>query len=225
MPAARVKGGPCPFRRSPFRRKTLTVFDISRSHQVAWMSGFSVEPDHRLRVTSNNRKYPVVKTSVDPRRYEKLAPPAGFEPTAPRGRAGGLARARTAWLYLDGTCMPESARWEAYREEYELHARGGCARTPSAVRNLDGTSRSGRFGRPLRAKSPASARTVGARVYCFNSTKDREKSPIPLVGSIRTVTTPSIRFPLSEATKCAMPVLMIVAPVLSNSAPLHLPPT
>ena len=40
MPAARVKGGPCPFRQSPFRRKALTVFDISRSHQLAWMSGF-----------------------------------------------------------------------------------------------------------------------------------------------------------------------------------------
>jgi hypothetical protein len=73
-----------------------------------------VEPYHHLRVTSNNRMCPVVKTSVDPRRYEKLAPLLGFEPTAPRGRAGGLARARTAWLYLDGTCMPESARWEAF---------------------------------------------------------------------------------------------------------------
>src|SRR5260370_3454275 len=40
MPAARVKGGPCPFRQSPFRSKALTVFDISRSHQLAWMSGF-----------------------------------------------------------------------------------------------------------------------------------------------------------------------------------------
>src|SRR5258708_28699525 len=30
----------CPFRQSPFRRKALTVFDISRSHQLAWMSGF-----------------------------------------------------------------------------------------------------------------------------------------------------------------------------------------
>jgi len=76
--------------------------------------------------------YPVVKTSVDPRRYEKLAPPVGFEPTPPRG-AGGLARARTAWRCLDVTFMLESAEWEAYREEYEPHARGGCARKPSAV--------------------------------------------------------------------------------------------
>lgn len=28
----------------------------------------------------------------------------------PRGRAGGLARARTAWRYFDGTFMPESER-------------------------------------------------------------------------------------------------------------------
>src|SRR6266446_2907261 len=40
MPAARVKGGPCPFRQSPYRRKALTAFDISRSHQLAWMSVF-----------------------------------------------------------------------------------------------------------------------------------------------------------------------------------------
>jgi len=60
--------------------------------------------------------YPVVKTSVDPRRYEKLAPPVGFEPTPPRG-AGGLARARTAWRCLDVTFMLESAEWEAYREK------------------------------------------------------------------------------------------------------------
>ncbi len=97
-----------------------------------------MEPDHRLRVTSNNRMYPVVKTSVDPRRYEKLAPPVGFEPTPPRG-AGGLARARTAWRCLDVTFVLESAEWEAYREEYEPHARGGRARAASAIRNPDGT--------------------------------------------------------------------------------------
>jgi hypothetical protein len=43
----------------------------------------------------------------------------------PRGRAGGLARARNAWRYLDGTYMPESEKFVAYREDYERHAAGG----------------------------------------------------------------------------------------------------
>ena len=57
------------------------------------------------------------------------------------GRAGSLARARTAWRYLDGTFMPESVRLDAYREEYERHAAGGGARANFAVRNRDGTFR------------------------------------------------------------------------------------
>ncbi len=35
----------------------------------------------------------------------------------PRGRAGGLARARTAWRYSDGTFMPEEEKFESYHEE------------------------------------------------------------------------------------------------------------
>lgn len=46
-----------------------------------------------------------------------------------RGRAGGLARARTAWRYFDGTFMPESAKLEAFRVEYERYAAGGRARS------------------------------------------------------------------------------------------------
>jgi hypothetical protein len=57
----------------------------------------------------------------------------------PRGRAGGLARARTSWRYVDGTFMPESERFEAYREEYERYAAGGRARAASATRASDGT--------------------------------------------------------------------------------------
>src|SRR5216684_1740213 len=49
-----------------------------------------------------------------------------------RGRAGGLARASTAWRHFDGTFMPESEKWEAYREEYERHAAGGRARAARA---------------------------------------------------------------------------------------------
>jgi hypothetical protein len=40
----------------------------------------------------------------------------------PRGKAGGLARVRTAWRYGEGTFMPESGKFEAYRQEYERHA-------------------------------------------------------------------------------------------------------
>jgi hypothetical protein len=57
----------------------------------------------------------------------------------PRGRAGGLGRARTAWRYFDGTFMPESEKDEAYRDEYERYAAGGRARSAKATRNADGT--------------------------------------------------------------------------------------
>ena len=57
----------------------------------------------------------------------------------PRGRGGGLARARSAWRYFDGTFMPESARVEAYQLDYERYARGGRARAAAAVRSADGT--------------------------------------------------------------------------------------
>jgi hypothetical protein len=57
----------------------------------------------------------------------------------PRGRAGGLARARSAWRYFDGTFMPESEKCQAYREEYERYAAGGRARAAQAKRAADGT--------------------------------------------------------------------------------------
>jgi hypothetical protein len=57
----------------------------------------------------------------------------------PRGRAGGVSRARSAWRYFDGTFMPESEKDEAYRDEYERYAAGGRARSAKAIRNADGT--------------------------------------------------------------------------------------
>ena len=57
---------------------------------------------------------------------------------SPRGRAGGLARARTAWRYLDGTFMPESAKLEARIAEYERYAAGGRKRAAAAQRAVDG---------------------------------------------------------------------------------------
>jgi hypothetical protein len=63
----------------------------------------------------------------------------------PRGHAGGLARAQTAWRYFDGTFMPESEKESAYFEEYERHAAGGRARARSARRLSDGTFASREF--------------------------------------------------------------------------------
>jgi hypothetical protein len=57
----------------------------------------------------------------------------------PRGRAGGVARARTAWRYFDGTFMPESAKLEARIAEYERYAAGGRTRSAYAQRAPDGT--------------------------------------------------------------------------------------
>lgn len=57
---------------------------------------------------------------------------------SPRGRAGGVARARTAWRYFDGTFMPESEKAQAYREEYERYAAGGRTRASKATRDLGG---------------------------------------------------------------------------------------
>lgn len=57
----------------------------------------------------------------------------------PRGRAGGLARARSAWRYFDGTFMPESEKSEANLADYERFAAGGRARAARAARDTDGT--------------------------------------------------------------------------------------
>ncbi len=56
-----------------------------------------------------------------------------------RGKAGGLARAREAWRYEDGTFAPESVKREACLAHYERYARGGRARAARALRYTDGT--------------------------------------------------------------------------------------
>jgi hypothetical protein len=56
----------------------------------------------------------------------------------PRGKAGGLARARSAWRSFDGTFMPESEKEVTYREEYERYAAGGRARAVLARRDSYG---------------------------------------------------------------------------------------
>jgi hypothetical protein len=63
--------------------------------------------------------------------------------TLVRGRAGGLARAKNAWRYSDGTFMPNGAK-EAVIEEYKLaeygrYAAGERSRAARAKRGADGT--------------------------------------------------------------------------------------
>jgi hypothetical protein len=60
-------------------------------------------------------------------------------PRLPRGRAGGLERAKGAWRYFDGTFMPEAGKREFYLQEYERYAAGGRARARTAHRHSDGT--------------------------------------------------------------------------------------
>ena len=60
-------------------------------------------------------------------------------PLPRRGHAGGLARAKGAWRYLDGTFMPESEKEVMYIQEYERYAAGGRARASRAQRASDGT--------------------------------------------------------------------------------------
>ncbi len=59
-------------------------------------------------------------------------------PPVPRGRAGGLARASSAWRFLDGTFMSESEIEELLRQEHERSAAGGRARAATARREPDG---------------------------------------------------------------------------------------
>jgi hypothetical protein len=54
-------------------------------------------------------------------------------------RAGGLARARSAWRHFDGTFMPESAKIEAQIAEYDRYVAGRRARAARAARSRDGT--------------------------------------------------------------------------------------
>lgn len=60
-------------------------------------------------------------------------------PVPPRGRAGGVARAKSEWRHLDGTFMPESQKEAAFLKEYERYAKGGRARATEAKRSEDGT--------------------------------------------------------------------------------------
>ena len=95
-----------------------------------------VEGDCQVRIFAANvacagRAAPSIGAAIE--RFAKA-----MRAPIPRGRTGGLARARSAWRYLDGTFMPELEKYEAYIEEYERYARGGRARAALARRAQDG---------------------------------------------------------------------------------------
>lgn len=81
---------------------------------------------------------PAIGAAIERFAEAMRAPP----PLVPRGRAGGLARAKHAWRYFDGTFMPESEKEAVYSEEYERYAAGGRARAETARRGADGTFQS-----------------------------------------------------------------------------------
>jgi hypothetical protein len=96
-----------------------------------------IESDRQLRflaaeIGGTAQAAPVIGSAVEAFARAMRAP-------LPRGRAGGLARAANAWRSFDGTFMPESEKFEAYREEYERFATGGRVRAASARRNANGT--------------------------------------------------------------------------------------
>jgi len=96
-----------------------------------------IEVDRQLRILTAQivgaaQVAPVIGDAVEKFAHTMRTP-------SPRGRAGGLERARSAWRYFDGTFMPESEKSEAYLAEYERYAAGGRARASLALRHSDGT--------------------------------------------------------------------------------------
>ena len=87
--------------------------------------------------------------AVPPMRWDNFA--RVVRTAAPvRGRAGGLAQARDAWRYSDGTFMSSGEREAAIAEQeietYERYAAGGRARAARAARNTDGTFQTNKRG-------------------------------------------------------------------------------
>jgi hypothetical protein len=95
-----------------------------------------LEGEHRLRILTAQivgaaQVAPVIGAAVEGFAQSMRA-------SIPRGRAGGLGRARTAWRYFDGTFMAESRKAAAFAEEYERYAAGGRKRAATANRRENG---------------------------------------------------------------------------------------
>jgi hypothetical protein len=106
--------------------------------QIALRSRFEGERQLRIltaHVAAAAQAAPAIGAAME-RFAEAMRAPL---PLPPRGRAGGLARAKSAWGYFDGTFMPQSEKEASYLEEYERYAAGGRARAASAPRSRHGT--------------------------------------------------------------------------------------
>src|SRR5215469_11442692 len=104
----------------PFRRTAWTSSDVLASDIIARLQRLEreqthlraqVEGDRRLRnlaagISEAAQAIQAIGLSIN--RFG-----AAMRRPIPRGRVGGLARARTAWRYSDGTFMPESVKDEA----------------------------------------------------------------------------------------------------------------
>lgn len=100
-----------------------------------------LQGEHQLRLLTANvvaaaQAAPVIGAAI-----ERFA--QAMRASLPKGRVGGLARAKTAWRYADGTFLSDSDRTQAIEElefeKYERYAAGGRARANSASRFADGT--------------------------------------------------------------------------------------
>jgi hypothetical protein len=130
----------CLLRREPARTPDRTS-DIEKrvqrlEHQQAELL-LRLEGERQLRILAAQiigaaQVAPLIGGAVEKFAQAKRAP-------LPRGHAGGLARARSAWRHFDGTFMAESTKLEARVAGYERYAAGGRARAARALRNSDGT--------------------------------------------------------------------------------------
>jgi hypothetical protein len=96
-----------------------------------------LQSEHQLRSLAAQIVAAAQAAPVIGEAFEKFA--QAMRAPTPRGRAGGLARARGAWRCIDGTFMAESDKLEAYQLEHERYAAGGRARASKARRAEDGT--------------------------------------------------------------------------------------
>jgi len=107
---------------------------LERIHRLAREQ---VEPRARLEVERQLRIPAAQVAPIIGEAVERFA--QAMRAPLPHGRAGGLARARSAWRYFDGTFMPESEMTFAFLADYERYAAGGRARAATARRASDGT--------------------------------------------------------------------------------------
>src|SRR5271169_6068996 len=85
----------------------------------------AIEGDRQLRILTAHIAAAAQAASAIGAAIERFA--EAMRAPLSRGRAGGIARAKTAWRYTDGTFVSDSAKIYAYQAEYERYAAGGFA--------------------------------------------------------------------------------------------------